>query len=414
MLIGHWPNAEHDPAAAQLPEARYRVEHAGRRLAGTFACVYAGTKGDLKWMMHAYQFTRNWMCNDMCWDCLGSKVNLQLLYTSVDEHSGWALTEGRYANSASPLKRLTGWHMHTVWKDLMHLLFVNGVGNDLCGSILLEMSSAGVWAGAGSSLENNLNAAFGKFIQWVNQSGLESSAEGFNKNVLHYSSQKSYPHLGGKAADVRLVLMWLAQEMTSVPGQWLLEFHCTAALANYVYNTSSWDVLLTDQQCATLRECGMSFVRDYLALAAQHVEQGICLYKIRPKIHYFMHLIRQTTKLNPKVCSCWANEDYMGRIARVASRTHPSTTSLRVLQRFVFQLAREIRTCRAGTSAGLVVVVGFVVASFAFAAYQVILLVWWNMQCCSFCNKARGHVLALVRLAKGMSMNMVMRALCAR
>jgi len=36
------------------------------------------------------------------------------------------------------------------------------------------------------------------------------------------------------------------------------------------------------------------------------------------------------------------NEDYMGKIARVAARTHRRTTGLRVLQRFRFSLAREI------------------------------------------------------------------------
>ena len=347
MLSGKWPMQEFDDTCRQIPSAAYRQESAGNELATGFVCAYAGTTGDQKWLLHAYQFDRNWMCNSVCWECMASKVDPELLYTNTDDNTGWALTEGQYANFDSPLQQVGGWCVTTVWKDSLHLLFVNGVGNDFVASALVQTSKEGFWNPASDKLEPNLVSAYGKFLSWCRLNGSETTHDGFTRNSLHYTKGNMYPWLAGKAADVRLVVMWMASELNAAQGQFPLLSRCMIALANYLHTMSKAGPLLEKHESALLRESGTMFVQSYLTLAAQHVELGRTLYKIRPKLHGLMHLIKQTNTLNPKLTSCWANEDYMGRISRVASRTHRRTTTLRVLQRYLFALAREIFKCTA-------------------------------------------------------------------
>ena len=42
-----------------------------------------------------------------------------------------------------------------------------------------------------------------------------------------------------------------------------------------------------------------------------------CLWNITPKHHYFWHLAMQANDLNPRMSWCYANEDFVGKIATI-------------------------------------------------------------------------------------------------
>ena len=74
---------------------------------------------------------------------------------------------------------------------------------------------------------------------------------------------------------------------------------------------------------------------------------GVSGFRLRPKLHYFMHmLISSKTELaadvpyvlNTALWLCEANEDYIGGIARVSRRVHPSTAATRTIQRYLVKV----------------------------------------------------------------------------
>ena len=83
------------------------------------------------------------------------------------------------------------------------------------------------------------------------------------------------------------------------------------------------------------------FLTAYQKLANVALERHQFLFKVRPKSHFFVHLVKTMTRdhWNPRRMSCFLDEDYVGRIAKLTRSTSRVTCSLRVLQRYLLFLA---------------------------------------------------------------------------
>ena len=185
-----------------------------------------------------------------------------------------------------------------------------------------------------------------------------SVAEPWTHKELHYSRVRQYPHLGRKAATVRLTILFLhffLEEIAKrgyvddaktflpigqVPWFGLLRA-CIHNLASYVHRVTSYPVLLQPQQAEALRRSGTNFLILYRSLAANALATSSTHFKIRPKLHYLHHVQLTQGPLNPKVCSCWNDETFIGNVTAVAGMTSRLTMSLRTLQRYVQRLAKE-------------------------------------------------------------------------
>lgn len=83
-------------------------------------------------------------------------------------------------------------------------------------------------------------------------------------------------------------------------------------------------------------ERGLFFLQCISQLAAKSLASRVRLWKLRPKCHYFAEsllYLRQSLE-NPLKSSCQNEEDLMGKIKRIALKTHRSTQSDRALQRY--------------------------------------------------------------------------------
>ena len=67
------------------------------------------------------------------------------------------------------------------------------------------------------------------------------------------------------------------------------------------------------------------------------------MWKTRPKAHSFSHAIRKLTilRLNPRFFMNFAEEDLMGKLKKIGSKTHARSASLRILQRYLLYTARR-------------------------------------------------------------------------
>ena len=75
------------------------------------------------------------------------------------------------------------------------------------------------------------------------------------------------------------------------------------------------------------------------------------LAKIRPKLHYLWHVAAELQPqpgpaINPNVFSCWNDESYMGRVGKLAAKTHKRTVPLRVIHRYMYVLAKQMTKVR--------------------------------------------------------------------
>ena len=55
----------------------------------------------------------------------------------------------------------------------------------------------------------------------------------------------------------------------------------------------------------------------YSFLAQRADAEGLCLWRFVPKLHYWYHLGERCVYLNPRVTSCWIDEDYVGKVKAV-------------------------------------------------------------------------------------------------
>lgn len=341
MQSGLWPTS-YNGDTAEIDRVTYRAQRQGSPLTGPFIFAWLGTTGDLKWDQHAHHWDRGYGFTQICTECLASQDDGPMAYTNMTVSSGWIATVGQYAKCDTALKDIVGFHPALAWRDLMHILYVDGCANDLAGAVLLVL--AGGVKMVRARLEENLQNLFMEFRRWCNSQRLECTHDGFTLATLHFPTGHSWPWLGGKAADVRLAVAWLADKHRSNAG--LVCGSCVLALARFTFLVRSSGALLEPGPQQEAAACGFRYLGLYVQLAAQALQERAPLYKIRPKMHFLWHICHRLSRcrLNPQLFSCWAAEDYVGKIANVAEQTHRRTTPARTLQRYLFMLRKELLT----------------------------------------------------------------------
>ena len=363
LLTGVWPLSGYGgaPLAGSVGSVRssrfagYRVRRAGQPLAGGFFGVFAGIKGDMVWIQDAFGFERYYRCTALCRFCHASQAAGPLLWTNVAADAPWRDTEDPDEMHGS-LVGLPGLHHCNVHSDLLHLLWVKGVGNDLVGTTLVLLATYQAFSSKPEDVEFEvqLYAGYQLFKKWCKDNHITTTAEPWKPASVHYTMDLEFPFIGGKGADVRLISLWLHYFVshdhpeTEIPvvvaAPWYDDLKlCLHYLACFTHDISSMPVLLLADQSAKLRRLGEAFVVVYLRLASVAVSSGMTHFKIRPKVHYLHHLALRIKILNPKVVSCFGEESYMGVIGKLAGMCHRRTMPHRVIQRYMLRLSQVLQ-----------------------------------------------------------------------
>lgn len=100
--------------------------------------------------------------------------------------------------------------------------------------------------------------------------------------------------------------------------------------------------LLSCEEADAIGDALDLFLVSYQALA-KHDEDvtHAMLWKIVPKFLYMSHIADdiRACRLNPRWTGCSYDEDYLGKLKRVVTKTHPKTCMWRALQRLVLNWA---------------------------------------------------------------------------
>ncbi|CAL1139860.1 unnamed protein product [Cladocopium goreaui] len=70
-------------------------------------------------------------------------------------------------------------------------------------------------------------------------------------------------------------------------------------------------------------------------MASYSIQRRELLWKIRPKLHQLDHVVMdQAQRCNPLWVACYADEDYVGKIKKMAALAVPTGLEMQVLQRY--------------------------------------------------------------------------------
>jgi hypothetical protein len=344
LLTGHWPHAgPQGPWDLQDRDNAVRAERVGTAFAGGFRLAFVGTKGDLKFLKSMYRWDRHYQCNFCCPLCLAHKRIARLFYGNTLPNAPWRETVLSHENimheytakgTLPPIMSTPGWHAELSHLDLMHNLYL-GVGPDVAASIMLEMLREMFWGDAEPDVQ--LKKAHVRFLAWCTAHGEKTSQRVFERVDLGVSSTLAgWPKLKAKAANCKLVLLWLAEEapLSAVAERSdysRLRATCAWSLGQFISVLENADMWLSpaEVQSATLH--GRTFLVTYARLSDIAREAERTLYTLRPKLHYIDHQVSSLRAMpwNPRFLQCFGDEDMMGRMAVLVAATHRTTLVVR-------------------------------------------------------------------------------------
>ena len=239
--------------------------------------------------------------------------------------------------------------------DCFHILKY-GFLRDLCAGAVLYLCQLKYFDEEGDSkaLDNRLSRAFSFYKLWCLAEGKSTSLRKFSRGTFHREKATKFPYIGGKGADSIVMLQWL---------EWFLLFHMRAprnpedieiltAFLQTIQGALTFTGIYHAHQlflpkcCAKLLlRSGYSLQRGYAYLARRCINENRRLFPLRPKVHYFGHVLwnlrlaiqaGQSHILNyPAMCNNEANEDFIGRVSRISRRVSAVLTTRRTIDRYL-------------------------------------------------------------------------------
>ena len=106
---------------------------------------------------------------------------------------------------------------------------------------------------------------------------------------------------------------------------------------------------LTEGERETAQVCGSMFIRTYLQLAEQAVQAGTLYWKVRPKFHYFCHVITDLSwrSRNPAKDATYMDEDVMKKTFHMKRRMCAKTSPINVIRRYTAVARKAMDNFRA-------------------------------------------------------------------
>lgn len=192
-----------------------------------------------------------------------------------------------------------------------------------------------------------LRALWGRLKAFCKQRGISTPPGSFTYASLGSPTGTVYPELGSsfKAAAIKTITTFVADVSYHVERSDLLgKARCTNtwAIAELQFVLDQAGVRLTKVELKRALYAATSFLFTLQFLCNSAISDGKALFKLRPKHHYFCHILMrlQLDMQNPcKQLQCAGEETFMGVIKRIGSQTHGGTAYVRTFQRYLIYLA---------------------------------------------------------------------------
>ena len=327
-------------------------------------------KGDMEAHAYAHLLTRTqryYRCNQCCDFCLATSDRraLELNWGHLTLRSAWRHTLTMTdPHDISPWMQVPRFEKRKRLLDLLHIVHL-GTLRDLIPSVIIDSLKEGTlqhFFGLDGRPWDEVLHAFSRHAEmWAKDRGMQLYIGTLTMARLGRPKHQHWPMCvldsRIKAAKVRTLFAFTTFIMTRLAESPLLDSELKRKHAqvrsvccwSLDVALSSWNlnarvVMTTDSVRETTWLCRLHSAT-YQWLAVQCLQQRCLLYKIRPKTHYFVHMIdhHEETKLCLMFLSTFGDEDYMGKIRRICHGCHGSTYMLAWARRYILKRALQWR-----------------------------------------------------------------------
>lgn len=333
LMKGKHPEA--DPDGNPLQKGTIFAKLQGLDLVpGRFKGILWSIQGDHEMFANVLKLP-HWKSHRPCWEC---DCTQSLDHFPVEKHyktlrpslqnlifvdTAAAITNPR---SEHPLFKVPGVTTRIVRHDLLHILWHNGIYSHLLGSVLHYLC----WKQPpGHHQTVNPATRLGIIFEHVQAfyKANMTPTRLTNLRLSMFTSVKSpfanKPALSTKAAESKHLLPALFAVCKAVLDPAIeVDRHIVSSLGNMdklVKTFDQADIFLTESEFDLVRESAEFFLDNYAHLHSWAEEHGRNLFHTGPlKFHTFWHCILNSCHLNPKVHWTFLDEDFVGRISKLA------------------------------------------------------------------------------------------------
>ena len=329
--------------------------------------AFIGAKGDAEWHFEAANFNRSYHRTGLvnhqmiCPLCEAGAEGIS--FSDVSAQPAWLRTVGASDpwEALPPLNRLpyaNSFRAGLYKFDAFHVLKF-GVFRDCVASTIVRLAAMGYFdfdAGDSKGIAARLERAFSMYKLWCLAEGKSPSLKNFTKANFNFEKFRQFAWVNAKGSEVTLLMMWLdffIGRILNAPKQ---DSHVMPLKAmsqtilgglTYIGIMHSHGIWLP-KCCGQIQlRAGFSFLRGYAWLAEHCTQNNVSGFRLRPKLHYFHHLLMETQEQISAGCEfslssvtflCESNEDYIGRLSRVSRRVSSRTAGLRSVQRYLVKV----------------------------------------------------------------------------
>ena len=357
----------------------------------TWYGVCLGVKGDAPMQAKIANGTRTFMNMGVgrgcCMECEAGLPNYH--FEDVRLSPDWEQTiyRTRPYTVASPLLKIPGQPNAPesfFCRDPFHT-FKQSIGCSFISSTIVVIAELKYWPGQSEAIAEVLSRAYTDFAFFVKkewQGRSMQSLRNFTRELFHWPRMDKFPGGRFKGSDCMLLLRWICHLITTGffletvdPSQrqdnsplrvpidaWHKPFFelvlkaatCGLQFFNILHRSGVW---LSREKAKELGLCAAGFTQAFSSLAKFWWQRRVPRYHLVPALHAFHHfwvdvkrfLERQphaTAFLNPATTNCEADEDFVGKIARLSRKVHARSTTQRSLERYAVKMYCEFEGFR--------------------------------------------------------------------
>jgi hypothetical protein len=348
LLEGCYPACDHN--LQPWPRGSHRARLAGQPIAGGFRAIVADYRSDWQHTVMFWRVPDFNAVDAMCFECTASLDGPGQFSDFSD-----AAAAGRGQRSTAelqgqrlvnPFVLLPGFTLGCIKWDECHLVKL-GVARLCVGSAMVVLCRRGVFGALPQ--DDQLKRAWAQFRDWAHRHRVQHNVRSFTKARLGISGT-DFPESATKAWQTRVLIAWLAEVSRDAPDAGANGSNATLALclhwlAVFFSVMEKAGFFFKPDELATFSNATQQFLASYSALAAEALRTDELLWPIRPKHHGVCHLRLGALAdfRNPKRFGCMLDEDFLGRIVKVATKCHRRTMARGVLLRYLTRLVHHWR-----------------------------------------------------------------------
>ncbi len=344
LLAGKWPSC--DWKGQPWPANSRRAQRAGEPLCGNHVFAVMQVSADLDYLCNYLGLEHFNSRRRPCFKCHADRAAVP--WSDLRPSAAWRQTlvtaeEWRHRPRPHSLFADLGLTVTHVNVDAMHCLDL-GVAQHVCGSTLHLLMFEGVLDGSiearAQSIWEALQVAYASLGTPTGERLPLSVYEGMWEGTRTRTPSR-YPQLGAKAAIARHCVAAIRETLSPIRGrleetpmaeEWRAVWALVSSLSEFYELLQAFDLCVPEDGAqalaASLQQAGVW----QQWLSVRFMERGRQLFYMTVNNHYMQHIALDVSqqRLNPGRCWCYADEDYMGKIGRMASNSTRARGPLKV------------------------------------------------------------------------------------